>query len=166
MSVLRPHGLYHETCAYCDTDAGNVMVGARAERLTADFVCANLDASWFRSGAWFFQPVAHACCCPLLQIRVPTASFRPDAAQRKALRRVAQIEGIVVSQAIVPPVYSDEKFALYQRYQDGVHDGRDRGEDLFRAAFCVAHVQPEIRDGIQLGSWHIEFRFNGELVGG
>lgn len=84
-----------------------------------------MDAGFRRSGKVLYQPVCPACrqCVP---IRVRVADFVPSKSQRRCRRKNADL-----SISIHPPLPSDEKFDLYQRYLTGWH--RAPADD--RAAF-------------------------------
>ena len=77
---------------------------------------AFMDRAFRRSGNFFYQPVCHGCreCTP---IRVPTATFTPSKSQRRVWRR----NGDVAVEVSPDPQPTDEKFALYARYQHERH---------------------------------------------
>jgi len=101
------------------------------------FVAARLDpvlyhqfmnAGFRRSGQLVYQPICSTCraCIP---IRVPTDRFARSKSQRRCWRKNADL-----SVEVAPPVPTEEKFTLYQRYvlerhrrneQSGVEQGAD-----------------------------------------
>jgi leucyl-tRNA---protein transferase len=70
-----------------------------------------------RSGDLVYRPHCGECraCIP---VRIPVAQFVPNRAQRRAWKRNADIR--VMPR---PPVYMQEHFDLYVRYQAGRHPG-------------------------------------------
>jgi arginine-tRNA-protein transferase len=69
-----------------------------------------MDAGFRRSGLMLYQPVCIGCR-ECQQIRVPTHSFMPSKAQRRSIRRNADLKVEVIE-----PTPTREKFELYQRY--------------------------------------------------
>ncbi len=83
-----------------------------------DVVYGLLSAHGFRrSGEHLYRPHCQGCraCVP---VRVPVAEFEPNRHQRRALKANGDL-GV----RVVPARYSDEHFALYQRYLSGRHSG-------------------------------------------
>lgn len=69
-----------------------------------------LKHGWRRFGRAFFHPVCKACrACQ--SVRVPTATFRPDRSQRRALAANSDLE-LVIGE----PAVTEEKLALYDRF--------------------------------------------------
>ena len=82
---------------------------------------ALMDLNFRRLGEIFYRPQCDACdACRM--IRIPAASFRPSRAQRRCLKRNADLKLSLGS-----PSLSDEKQALYRRYLDARHDGQMDG---------------------------------------
>ena len=79
----------------------------------ADFV----RLGFRRSGDLIYRPHCHACnaCIP---VRIPVNRFRPDRGQRRVWKRNQDLS--VVAR---PPLYQEEHFELYQRYQSLRHAG-------------------------------------------
>jgi arginyl-tRNA--protein-N-Asp/Glu arginylyltransferase len=82
-----------------------------------------MDAGFRRSGKLLYQPVCRGCraCVP---IRVPVNTFRPSKSQRRARRRIEDLDVTVAE-----PVATDEKFDLYRRYVVGRHQRPADEED-------------------------------------
>jgi arginyl-tRNA--protein-N-Asp/Glu arginylyltransferase len=81
-----------------------------------------MDAGFRRSGKLIYQPICRGCraCLPL---RVRVDGFTPSKSQRRCWRRNRDL---VVTQGAPEP--TDEKFALYRRYQVEWH-AKGEGED-------------------------------------
>jgi leucyl-tRNA---protein transferase len=80
-----------------------------------------MDLNFRRLGAVFYRPACPGCeeC---RSIRVPVADFHVSRAQRRCLRRNAD-----VTVSVAPPAPSEEKRQLYKRYLEQRHDGQMDG---------------------------------------
>jgi arginyl-tRNA--protein-N-Asp/Glu arginylyltransferase len=98
-----------------------------------------MDAGFRRSGHLVYQPVCRGCrAC--LSIRVPVREFRPDKSQRRCERRNSDL--LVTQQR---PVFSEEKFALYEKYIRQWHGRADlEGESAFEAFLYDSPLQSTI----------------------
>jgi arginyl-tRNA--protein-N-Asp/Glu arginylyltransferase len=87
-----------------------------------------MNAGFRRSGRLVYQPACRGCreCA---SIRVPVPQFHPNKAQRRCRSRNSDL-----TVAYHPPLLSDEKFALYERYVQGWHHKSDvTGRDALEA---------------------------------
>jgi arginine-tRNA-protein transferase len=140
--------------------------GFLCEEMPADVYHAFMDRAFRRSGRFFYQPVCRGCreCQPL---RVPTATFRASKSQRRVWRRNGDVSVTVtpLSSAAGAPgaagvaraLATEEKFALYLRYQRGRHQP-DRAED--RNGFAEFLYSPTVDS--------VEFAYRdagGKLIG-
>ena len=93
-----------------------------ASRIDGDTYRAFMDTGFRRSGRMLYQPVCRACheCRP---IRVPTATFTPNATQRRCARRNADL-----TVAVGVPELTDEKLEMYGRYVREWHDKPDEAD--------------------------------------
>lgn len=105
-----------------------------------------------RSGDLIYRPHCRECsaCIP---VRIPVNRFRPDRGQRRIWKRNQDLTVMAT-----PPLYREEHFALYQRYQSSRHP--DGGMD---------DPDPQKYQNF-LGSRHIhtvfhEIRLNQKLLG-
>lgn len=94
----------------------------RVEQMPGEAYRLFMNAGFRRSGQIFYQPVCAGCrrCLPL---RVPTDLFAPSKSQRRIWRRNQDLRVTRVS-----PHPTEEKFALYTRYQRDWHDGAMMGD--------------------------------------
>ena len=98
-----------------------------------------------RSGGYIYRP--HCDHCQACQsIRVPVHEFQPSRSQRRALRQNAWLEAYICK-----PHFSDEHYALYQRYQKAKHadGGMDRDDSGQYIEFLV---------NTEVNSYMVEFR--------
>jgi leucyl-tRNA---protein transferase len=86
-----------------------------ASRMSPGVYHEFMDAGFRRSGRLVYQPICGGCraCLPL---RVPVAPFAPGKTQRRCWRRN---QHLIVSIGDAEP--TDEKYALYRRYQSEWH---------------------------------------------
>jgi arginine-tRNA-protein transferase len=107
-----------------------------ASDMEGDLYHSFMDASFRRSGHVIYQPICAGCrdCLPL---RVPVEAFQPNRSQRRCWRRNQDL--------LVEPgelLATDEKYALYRKYQAIRHDNAD-GDDRqsFEEFLYVSPVQ-------------------------
>ncbi len=103
-----------------------------------------------RSGHHYYKPRCNGCnaCIP---VRIPVNSFQPTRSQKRTWNRNQDLECIHK-----PPVFSQEHFALYQRYINARHQDGDMYPptlDQYESFLMEAREDTsfvEIRDGSQL----------------
>lgn len=108
--------LPHACGYYAERTAQNLVIDPLAADLPALFDLA-LTRGFRRAGGHIYRPACPRCraCVPA---RIPVAAFEPNRSQRRCRARNADLV-ITVEDA----VYSDEYFALYQRYLATRHKG-------------------------------------------
>ena len=108
--------LPHACGYFAERTAQNLVIDPAAPDIAALYDNA-LARGYRRAGSHVYLPRCEACqaCTP---VRLPVAQFRPDRSQRRCL---ALNDDIRI--AITQPGYSDERFALYQRYSSSRHRG-------------------------------------------
>lgn len=104
-------------CGYWhDRPARDLVVEPNDPRLALLYPRA-LELGFRRSGDLVYRPNCHGCrLC--VAVRVPVGYFQPDRAQRRNLKRNADLVA-----RVLPAVRSDEHLALYQRYLRHRHPG-------------------------------------------
>jgi arginine-tRNA-protein transferase len=70
-----------------------------------------------RSGDLIYRPHCRECCA-CIPVRIPVDRFHPDRGQRRVWKRNQDL-----SMVSHPPIYNQEHFDLYQRYQAMRHPG-------------------------------------------
>jgi arginyl-tRNA--protein-N-Asp/Glu arginylyltransferase len=91
---------------------------------------ALMDRGFRRSGRVIYRPIC-AGCSQCIPYRVPVAGFAPTRSQRRVRRRNQDVR---VEVGDGQP--TDEKFALFQRYQVEHHDGTMAGDREDFERFC------------------------------
>ncbi|MEO7071571.1 MAG: arginyltransferase [Rhodanobacter sp.] len=130
--------------------AQNLVVDPAAPDLRQLYGVA-LEHGFRRAGGHVYLPQCIGCsaCTPC---RVDVARFAPDRAQKRCLRRNADL-----SMCEVAPRYSDERFALYARYLHSRHAGGGMDDAL-----------PEDFDRFLTAPWSptrfLEFRQGSRLL--
>jgi arginyl-tRNA--protein-N-Asp/Glu arginylyltransferase len=107
---------------------------------------ALLDLGFRRSGSYVYRPACGSCqeCRP---VRVPVAAFEPTRAQRRCLRRNADL-GLRLGEDLDAEHYALYRRYLYARHPGGGMDPEDR--EAFRSFLSSAWGYTEIlalRDG-------------------
>jgi len=93
------------------------LVALRPNRLTPRLYGLFLDLNFRRLQGLVYRPQCDGCR-ECRQLRVDVARFQPTRAQRRCLKRNADVVAEVAS-----PVPTQEKHALYRRYLEERHDG-------------------------------------------
>jgi arginine-tRNA-protein transferase len=96
-----------------------------AERIPGELYHRFMDAGFRRSGEILYQPVCRGCR-QCVSIRVPVDTFAPSKSQRRCWRRNADL-----AVSVATPRSTDEKYALYRRYQEERHGRPDEDRQSF-----------------------------------
>jgi arginine-tRNA-protein transferase len=126
------------------------LVALRPDRLTPGLYRLFLDLNFRRLQDLVYRPQCEGCQ-ECRQLRVDTRRFRPSRAQRRCLKRNADVVAEVGR-----PTPSQEKHALYARYLEARHDGSMSGSWEEFADFL--HAAPEM-------THEVVFRAGGRLLG-
>ena len=102
-----------------------------------------LERGWRRFGPAYFRP-ACAACGECVALRVPSATFRPTASQRRARRNASRL-----TRRVATPCVDDERLELYGRWHS--HRVARRGWepsplDAERYAFDFAFEHPAVHE--------------------
>ncbi len=149
--VVRLFQTLPHPCGYfAERTAQNLVIDPSAPQLPRLYDTA-VQRGFRRAGGHVYHPQCQACrAC--VACRIPVASFVPDRSQRRCLARNADL-----TLRIMPAGFTDEYFALYQRYLQSRH--RDGGMD---------DAKPEDFARFLYTPWSptrfIELRASGRLV--
>ncbi len=124
-------------CSYLPGQQARSQVATPAHKVNAAVYGELLRHGFRRSGLHTYRPHCDNCsaCVP---VRVRVADFRPNRTQRRVQQRNADLRA-----SLVPPVFDEQHFALYQRYQNARHagGGMDHDDREQYAEFLIAsHV--------------------------
>ena len=97
------------------------LVALRPERLTAGVYRLFLDLNFRRLGPFVYRPACEGCR-ECRELRVDVRRFRPSRAQRRCLKRNADVVA-----AAGRPEATEEKHEVYRRYLETRHDGQMSG---------------------------------------
>jgi arginine-tRNA-protein transferase len=132
-------------CSYMPGRIARSQVAVPSTLLQTQTYGELIHKGFRRSGEFIYRPHCDHCqAC--ISIRVPVIKFSPTRSQRRAWLRH---EDLVTT--IAEPCFSDEHFALYQRYQKTRHTGGGMDHD------DVAQYI-EFLVNTRVNSWLIEFR--------
>lgn len=142
--------LPHACGYYAERIAQNLVIDPAAPQLDQLYGPA-LERGFRRAGGHLYFPQCPQCraCTPC---RVDVPNFRPDRAQRRCLKRNADL---VVGEVI--PSYNRERHALYERYLQSRHPGggMDEAEASDFRRFLTAPWSPTL---------FLELRLAGRLL--
>ena len=132
-------------CSYLPGRIARSQVAVPSSLLHAD-AYAQLVASGFRrSGEFIYRPHCDHCqACT--SVRVPVMAFSANRSQKRAWSQHSDL-----SVRVSKPAFSEEHFALYQRYQKIRHAGGGMDHD------DVAQYM-EFLVSTQVNTWLVEFR--------
>ena len=123
-SIVESPVTYHSPpspCGYLPTQTARPLIILPKTSLTPERLGRYLRQGFRRSGVVVYRPECEQCkACT--SVRIPVANFCPNRSQIRTWRKYQHLKA-----TILPLNYSDERFALYQRYQqmrhtDGVMD--------------------------------------------
>jgi arginine-tRNA-protein transferase len=132
-------------CSYIDGRIARSQVAGPSEQINSKLYDDLVRQGFRRSGGYVYRPHCDHCqACA--SIRVPVAEFRPNRSQRRALKQHANLAA-----RISKPHFSEEHYALYQRYQKAKHaeGGMDQDDATQYIEFLVSS---------RVDSYMIEFR--------
>eukprot|EP01031_Cornospumella_fuschlensis_P037606 gene37606-45683_t len=184
MSDLTKVTLYGENaheCGYCKTGnpTGSISYGVEIKKMKAREYEKLMLNGWRRSGEYFYRFMMHRTCCPAYTIRLNVNNFKPTKSQKKVLRKAGsskeegksadsvKMEGGDISIEMEPSSFTEEKFALYKKYQVAVHN--DKPDEVtpegFTRFLVTSPLVLEENDGSKkYGSFHQLYRLNGVLI--
>ena len=148
--VVRLFQTLPHPCGYFpERTAQNLVIDPAANGL-ADLYALGLERGYRRAGGHVYLPHCVGCRACVAS-RIPVATFTPDRTQRRCLRRNDDL-AITIADA----AFSDERYALYQRYLSSRHadGGMDDAPAEDFARFLFTAWSPtrfiEFRSGVRL----------------
>lgn len=140
-----------QPCSYYDDRLSANLIPDPQLPMSAELYSLLIARGFRRSGEFVYRPHCQGCaaCVPA---RINVSRFHPSRNQRRCLKRNADL-----CTRLVTARYTEEYFALYQRYLNTRHDDGS-----------MANPQPEDFSNFLLNSWQstlfIESRLQGKLL--
>lgn len=117
LKTLQFYSTANYPCSYLDGQVARSQVATPSHLIDTRSYSALMRSGFRRSGLFFYRP--HCDQCQACQsIRLPVAEFAPDRSQKRAWAEHGSLQITAIS-----PSFSEEHFALYQRYQQARHCG-------------------------------------------
>jgi arginine-tRNA-protein transferase len=105
-------------CSYLDGKIARSQVATPAHLIDTAGYSVLMRHGFRRSGLFYYRPHCDQCqACRSL--RLPVAEFQPDRSQKRAWAQHRRLIATITR----TPFFSQEHFALYQRYQRARHPG-------------------------------------------
>ncbi|CAR29494.1 hypothetical protein ZYGR_0AD01760 [Zygosaccharomyces rouxii] len=179
-------------------DAQNCTLGVQAELVSVEMYDRLCNMGFRRSGKFLYKPDLLRNCCRMYTIRTTTDQVRVSKDMKTCVKRFKKAVSpeynqenkkdhkgpFNFTQEIIdtesksdnfytkfePAVYSDEKYRLFAKYQESVHNDFDHNAKSFKRFLCDAPFSPEVIRGTkqewdQLNDWKNPERSHFERVG-
>jgi len=149
-------------CAYYPGRRARLRAFLFGQRLPPAYMDVLIHQGFRRSGDFHYRAACAGCSC-CLSYRVPVPSFRPSRAQRRAVRRNADL----TRRVLAAPLLTEEKKGLYLLYQYHQHFLRPvpgKEEETFDRQRNLDTMIQQMYTG-SANSLEMEFRRQGELLG-
>lgn len=132
-------------CSYLDGQLARSQVATPSHLVDTATYSVLMRHGFRRSGLLYYRPHC-AQCQACVSLRVPVAEFRPDRSQKRAWQKHHHLQATMGT-----PVFNQEHYELYQRYQRQRHAGGGMDAD------GVAQYQDFLIHS-NVASWLVEFR--------
>lgn len=152
ISAIKLYATHEHPCSYLKERSATTIFVDPALPINGHIYSELSDFGFRRSGKHIYRPNCRSChaCIP---VRVPVSQFIPTRAQKRCLKRNADITTTTLKN-----IATDEHYELYARYIEQRHaDGdmyppsREQYQDFLSAEWGVTR--------------YLEFRAQGKLVG-
>lgn len=179
-------------------DVQNCTLGVQLELVSVEMYDKLCNMGFRRSGKFLYKPDLLRNCCRMYTIRTTVDQVKvskdmkacikrfkkaalPDSNQNSKkghkgsfdfMREIIETENESKNfyTKFEPAIYSDEKYSLFARYQESVHNDFDHNPKSFKRFLCDAPFSPEVIRGTkqewdQLNDWKNPERYHFKRLG-
>lgn len=165
--VGRVYGSTHGFCSNCDKEGTSEELVFRPQSLTPHQYQQLIDRGWYRRGGvkMFRLRCNHNVYCCDWETRVNVLNFdhRKHKSYVRVLKRMKKAPKELTVETL-PTHFSREAFDLYNDYHVHKHDKPRKSEFSYCEHIVNSPLMPQTIDGIDYGTFHQLYRFDGKLV--
>ena len=165
--VGRVYGSTHGFCSNCDKEGTSEELVFRPQSLTPHQYQQLIDRGWYRRGGvkMFRLRCNHNVLCCDWETRVNVLNFdhRNHRSYVRVLKRMSKAKQKLTTETL-PTHFSREAFDLYNDYHVHKHDKPWKSEFSYCEHIVNSPLMPQTIDGIDYGTFHQLYRFDGKLV--
>ena len=148
----------------------NSTLGFQCENLTVEMYDSLCNRGFRRSGRFLYKPDLLRTCCRLYTIRTTPEQMHPSKEYRSCVRRFCKLAGAPqtpsqpfdyireltaaladdscrLTTRFEPATYTEEKYALFAKYQEEVHADFKHNKRSFERFLCDSPFPDEVQQG-------------------
>ena len=184
--MLITHAIYARDrhCGYCHgSKHSSISMGFQCEKMSVDEYDKLINMGFRRSGTFIYKSDVLRTCCPMYTIRTSYEQFRWTKEHKHDVRKFLRALDVAKSETmsyeevldnldqLTPDLairwesneYSDAKYALFAKYQRGVHDDDECSPSGFKQFLCDSPLSNSSVAELR-GSLHQCYYYKEQLI--